>query len=169
VPSRTGSRDKQHLEGTSSILRASQSSGFIDPSASTLHDAAFWVYVRQCLYNATVYQRPLDIDFSLRLYPVPKLMRDLHPLDWLRVETAWANQMLWHTACIANFCFSGVGTPSEPAARSHRWNELSEAIQTWCKERPKVFDPIGPSLYEDGGVFPEIWFTADWHGKLEVM
>jgi hypothetical protein len=77
--------------------------------------------------------------------------------------------MLWHTACIANFCFSGVGTPSEPAARSHRWNELSEAIQTWCKERPKVFDPIGPSLYEDGGVFPEIWFTADWHGKLEVM
>ncbi|KAF1924412.1 uncharacterized protein M421DRAFT_72378 [Didymella exigua CBS 183.55] len=163
VPSRMNSRDKQHLEGTSSILRASQTSKLIDPSASTLRDAAFWVYVRQILYNASIYQQPLDIDFSLQLYPVPKLMRSMHPLDWLRLETAWANQMLWHTACIANFCFAGVGTPIEPAARAHRWNELSEAIQIWDKERPTVFDPIGSGLYEDGGVFPEIWFTADWH------
>ena len=41
----------------------------IDPSATSLRDAAFWIYVRQSLYNATISQEPLDIDFSLELSP----------------------------------------------------------------------------------------------------
>ncbi|CAG5187441.1 uncharacterized protein ALTATR162_LOCUS11719 [Alternaria atra] len=113
VPSRMGSCDRHHLAGTSSILRASQDTRFVDPSVPTFREAAFWVYVRQCLYNATISQQPLDIDFSLQLYPTPDSMQDLHPLAWLRLETAWSNQLLWNTAFVANFCFRGTGTQSE--------------------------------------------------------
>jgi hypothetical protein len=164
----TGLRDQYHLRGTSSILRASQSTPFVDPSATTFHDAAFWVYVRQCLYNATISQEPLDIDFSLQLYPAPdSLLEDSHPTAWLSLETAWANQILWNTACVANFCFRGLGTQRDLALRTHQWKELWERNQTWQNSRPSVFDPIGSGPTADGHVFPDIWFTADWHGKLK--
>ncbi|KAK5280656.1 hypothetical protein LTR40_006034, partial [Exophiala xenobiotica] len=47
----TGSDQEQHLTGCSALIRASQPSS-IDPSSPTLRQAAFWVYVKQCLYNA---------------------------------------------------------------------------------------------------------------------
>jgi hypothetical protein len=160
-----GSRDKHHLKGTSSVLHASQSTPFVDPSATTLRDAAFWVYVRQCLYNATISQEPLDIDFSLQLYPALDSMQYSHPTAWLSLETAWANQILWNTARVANFCFTGTGTQNDLAPRTHQWKELWEGNQSWLNSRPSVFDPIGSGPSADGHVFPDIWFTADWHGK----
>jgi hypothetical protein len=149
----------QHLAG------ASQNTRSIDPSAPTLREAAFWLYVRQCLYNAVIRQRPLDIDFSMQLCPAPYSTQDSHTLAWLRLETAWSNQILWDTACVADFCFRGTGTQSKSAPRSHQWQELWEAIHMWLDSRPRSFDPTwsGPSM--DGSVFPDIWFTADWHGK----
>jgi hypothetical protein len=155
----------QHLAGTSSILHASQNTRFVDPSASTFREAVFWVYVRQCLYNAVIRQQPLDIDFSLQLRPAPCSIQHLHHLAWLSLETAWSNQILWNTAYVANFCFSGTGTQSESTPRLRQWQELWEIIQIWHNSRPKSFDPIwwGPST--DGSVFPDIWFTADCHGK----
>ncbi len=131
----------------------------------TFREAVFWVYVRQCLYNATINQEPLDIDFSLQLHPPPDSLEDSHPLAWLRSETAWSNQVLWHTAFVANFCFRGAGTQSESASRIRQWQELWETIQTWHKSRPRSFDQIGSGPSSDGSVFPDIWFTADWHGK----
>ncbi|KAF9694980.1 hypothetical protein EKO04_006737 [Ascochyta lentis] len=169
VQSRAGSRDKHHLKGTSSILHASRKSPFVDPSATTLGDAAFWVYVRQCLYNATISQEPLDIDFSLQLQPAPDSIHDSHPLTWLRSETAWANQILWHTACIANFCFAGTTAQSETPSRIQQWQELQERIQTWLKKRPSAFDPIGSGPTSDDHVFSDIWFTADWHVVSHVF
>ncbi|UPX09939.1 uncharacterized protein EKO05_0000616 [Ascochyta rabiei] len=83
VHTSSGSRDKHHLKGTSSILHASRNSS-VDPSATTLRDAAFWVYVRQCLYNATISQEPLDIDFSIQIHPTADSIQDSHPLAWLR-------------------------------------------------------------------------------------
>ncbi|KAF2844184.1 hypothetical protein T440DRAFT_526595, partial [Plenodomus tracheiphilus IPT5] len=163
VQSRAGLRNKHHLTGSSGMLRASQSTRFVDPSAPTFREAAFWVYLRQCLYNATISQQPLDIDFSLRLHPAPDSLQDLHPLAWLRLETAWANQMLWHAACVANFCFTGAATHSEPTLSTNQWQELWEMIQKWHINRPRTFDPIGSGPAEDGSVFPDIWFTADWH------
>ena len=166
VPSRTASRDKHHLKGTSSILHATQNTPFIHPAASTLRDAAFWVYVRQCLYNATISQKPLDLDFSLQLQPTPEEMQyDSHPLAWLSLETAWANQILWNTASVANFCFSDTKTPNELLPRAQQWQALWDKNQSWVTSRPSVFDPIGSGPAEDGHVFPDIWFTADWHGK----
>lgn len=138
---------------------------FIDPSATTLRDAAFWIYVRQTLYNSTISQEPLDIDFSLELLPTPDLLMDSHSLAWLRSETAWANQVLWITANVANFCFSGSSMNNDAVTRAAAWQELWDRNQAWQKSRPKEFDPIGRGPAQDEHVFEDVWFTADWHGE----
>lgn len=138
---------------------------FIDPSATSLRDAAFWLYVRQTLYNSTISQEPLDIDFSLELLPTPDSLMDTHPLAWLRIETAWANQILWNTACVANFCFSRPKLTDDAVTRAAGWQELWDRNEAWQKSRPKEFDPIGRGPAQDEHVFEDVWFTADWHGE----
>lgn len=140
--------------------------GFIDPSATSLRDATFWIYVRQCLYNATISQEPLDLDFSLSLQPAVDSFAGVHELSWLRSETAWANSMLWTTACVAEFCFAGPKSEDSVASRTAQWLQLWERCQVWLKLRPKEFDAIGSGPPEEGRVFGEIWFTADWHGEF---
>ncbi|KAF3047682.1 hypothetical protein E8E12_011367 [Didymella heteroderae] len=164
VPSTTGSDAAQHLAGSSAILRASQGNHCVDPSAPTLREAAFWVYVRQCLYTATINQQPPDVDFSLQLHPTPGSMHDSHPLARLRLETAWTNQMTWNTALIVNFCFE-TDPLGERKNRSARWQELWDLVQAWKRDRPAGFDSIwdGPATEVDESCFPQIWFTADWH------
>ncbi|KAF1355722.1 hypothetical protein EJ07DRAFT_168184 [Lizonia empirigonia] len=164
VPSSTGSDAGQHLAGFSAILRASQGNHYVDPSAPTLREAAFWVFVRQCLYTATINQQPLDVDFSLQLHPTPSSMQDSHPLARLRLETAWANQMTWNTALTVNFCF-GEDQPNERKDRIGRWHELWEAVHNWERDRPEGFAAIwhGPASEIEDSCFPRIWFTADWH------
>lgn len=163
VPSIAGSDSEDHLAGCSAILRASQTPT-VDPSSPTLREAAFWVYVRQCLYNATINQQPPNIDFSLQLDPKPDSMRDYHPLAALSLETAWANQMTWHCACIVNFCFDPTN-PQERDFRMKRWQELWDAVQAWLKRRPPSFDPIWYGEASERSVFPEVFFTAVWHGS----
>ena len=138
----------------------------MDPSAPTLREAAFWVYVRQCLYNATINQQPLDIDFSLQLHPTPGSMRDAHPLARLRLETAWANQMTWNIACVVNFCYEVTDPQTERAHRIQRWQELWEQVNAWIKDRPDGFNPIFEGRASDSSILPDIWFTSDWHGKF---
>ncbi|KAF3053534.1 hypothetical protein E8E11_011480 [Didymella keratinophila] len=164
VPSTTGSDAAQHLAGSSAILRASQGNHYVDPSAPTLREAAFWVYVRQCLYTATINQQPPDIDFSLQLHPTPSSMQDSHPLARLRLETAWANQMTWNTALTVNFCFE-ADPSGERKNRLARWQELWDLVQAWKRDRPAGFDSIwdGPAGEDDESCFPQMWFTADWH------
>lgn len=154
--------DKPHLAACSAIFRASQGTRFVDPSAPCLRDAAFWVYVRQSLYNATIHQRPLDVDFTLKLHPAPDSIPDSHSLAWLGFETAWANQMIWNTACVAQFCFAGTGTESNSASEI-QWQELWKRTQIWHRDRPGTFDPTGSGFSRDGCVFLNIWFTSDWH------
>ncbi|KAJ4365684.1 hypothetical protein N0V83_008304 [Neocucurbitaria cava] len=169
VPSSTGSDDEQHLAGCSAILRTSQGHHFVDPSAPSLREAAFWVYVRQCLYNVTVNQQPPDVDFSLQLHPAPGTMHDSHPLAHLRLETAWANQMTWNTARVANFCFEGAEPASERTPKLQRWQELCDLVEAWASDRPAGFNPIYEGKAIDDVVFPIIWFTADWHGKTPLV
>ncbi|KAL6709445.1 hypothetical protein ACN47E_001380 [Coniothyrium glycines] len=162
VPSSTGSDEEQHLAGCSAIIRSSQGHHYVDPSAPTLREAAFWVYVRQCLYNATIHQQPPNIDFSLELHPTPGSMQDSHPLARLRLENGWANQMTWNTASVVNFCFEGSETHGE-RQRIQRWQELWDKVKAWRNDRPRGFDPVFENKSRESGVFPEIWFTADWH------
>ncbi|KAI4940875.1 hypothetical protein J4E91_011132 [Alternaria rosae] len=163
VLSSTGSDDEQHLAGCSAIIRSSQGNHYVDPSAPTLREAAFWVYIRQCLYNATINQQPPDIDFSLQLHPTPSSIRDAHPLAQLRLETAWANQMTWTVACVVNFCFDGKEPQHEKAHKMRRWQELWDLVQTWMHDRPDGFNAVFEGLAGDQGFFPRILFTADWH------
>ncbi|KAH7394079.1 hypothetical protein DE146DRAFT_765693 [Phaeosphaeria sp. MPI-PUGE-AT-0046c] len=159
VPSNTGSDDQNHLAGTSAILRASQGHHFVDPSAPTLREAAFWVYVRQCLYMATIDQHTPNIDFSLQLHPTPASMHDSHPLARLRLETAWSNQMTWNLAHVVNYCFDNNDMQSERSIRTQRWQALSDQVQQWANERPEAFNPIFQGKAGEKGSFPEIWFT----------
>jgi hypothetical protein len=152
-----GSDAERHLAGCSALLRACQGP-CVDPSAPGLREAAFWIYMRQCLYNACINQQAPNVDFSLTLLPIP----GPGSADALRSETAWANTMTWICATIVQFCF-GSHT-QEPSNRMLKWQELSNAVEDWARSRPRSFDPIwqsdGPC---DGSSFPEYYFAADWH------
>jgi hypothetical protein len=156
----TGSDQERHLAGCSALLRASQGRE-VDPSTPGLRQAAFWVYMRQCLYNACVHQQAPNVDLeNLVLIPPPD---GGDPLSDLRSETAWANTMTWICATVVHFCF-GSSYP-EHSTRIRRWQQLSEAVESWLSTRPDTFNPIwySEAVQGSGNPFPEIWFTADWH------
>ena len=115
------------------------------------------------MYNATINQQPPNVDFSLKLHPEPSSMKDHHPLAKLRLETAWANQMTWFCARVTNFCFD-KSTAMEPGLRMKNWQTLWDEVQSWKTDRPTSFDPIFIGQAEHS-VFPEMYFTADWHSR----
>lgn len=156
----TGSDHGRHLAGCSALLRASQGPE-VDPSVPSLRQAAFWVYLRQCLYNACVNQQPPNVDLNLILCPVP---HGGDPISDLRSETAWANVMTWICASVIQMCFgSGFQDPRE---RMQKWNGLADDVESWAKNRPKTFDPLWYSkvVSGSGNPFPQFWLAADWHG-----
>ncbi|KAF1956781.1 hypothetical protein CC80DRAFT_562484 [Byssothecium circinans] len=159
VPTASGSDSESHLLGSAALLRDFPKR-YVDPTAPTLREAAFWVYVKQCLYNATIDQQPPNIDFSLQLHPEPSSLQDSHPLARLRLETAWANQMVWNCARVVNYCFDDG---SERIPRFERWKKLWDLVELWGRERPASFDPIWEGRGSGKSAFPEIYFTADWH------
>ncbi|KAF2714095.1 hypothetical protein K504DRAFT_518292 [Pleomassaria siparia CBS 279.74] len=162
----TGSDPEQHLNGTSAILRASQGHT-VDLSAPTLRDAAFWVYVRQCLYTATVNQQPPNIDFNLRLHPIPPPQDASNPYSEVRRETAWANNMTWLCASVIHFCFDGIEV--DPSERLRQSSVLWDSVKSWRANRPSTFDPIWEHPFGEESVFPETLFTADWHVLAHVL
>lgn len=164
MPSTSGVDNEHHLAGCAAIIRESQGSK-VNPDAPTMRDASFWVYVRQSLYNATINQQPPDIDLSLELDPIPAAMNSEDPLDALKKETAWANQITWHCASIVKFCFDRTN-PFETSSRMRRWNHLWDNLKTWKRDRPDAFDPVWSGFVEETTAIPEIWFAADWHGMF---
>ncbi|KAK0613673.1 hypothetical protein B0T14DRAFT_569695 [Immersiella caudata] len=68
-----GSDQERHLAGCSALLRASCKGPCVDPSAPILRGAAFWVYMRQCLYNACINHQAPSVDFSWPFFPSPPL------------------------------------------------------------------------------------------------
>lgn len=88
-----------------------------------MREAAFWVYMRQCLYNACINQQAPNVDFSLTLLPIPSL----DSTDAFRVETSWANTMTWICATIVQFCFSSH--TQGPVSRMVKWHELHDTLQ----------------------------------------
>lgn len=170
-----GSDQERHLAGSSALLRASQGS-CADPSAPGLREAAFWVYMRQCLYNACINQQPPNVDFSLTLLPVPSPSGN-GAVDDLRAETAWANTMTWICATVVQFSFGGGastidGSSQVPSTRARKWQDLRDAVDSWAKSRPGTFDPNWESSEtcpaSGDSPFPEYYFTADWHGQYHV-
>lgn len=123
--------------------------------------------MRQCLYNACVNQQPPNVDLDHVLSPAPAIQLN-DPVSEVRSETGWANTMTWICATIISFAF-GQGF-QEPAARMAKWNELSAAVESWVRNRPEVFDPIWyeQPILDGSNPFPDIWFTADWHGMSNI-
>jgi hypothetical protein len=157
-----GSDREQHLAGFNALLKTSQGRQ-LDPSTPTLSQAAFWVYVRQCLYNACVDQQPPNLDFDLVM--IPPLPAAGLVVD-VRTETAWANTITWICANVVRFSFGAVYLYPEASIRAQKWLELSESVEVWQQTKPKTFDPIWYGDPDPSGAnpFPEIWFTSDWHG-----
>uniref|UniRef100_A0A0D2YF80 Transcription factor domain-containing protein n=1 Tax=Fusarium oxysporum (strain Fo5176) TaxID=660025 RepID=A0A0D2YF80_FUSOF len=131
----TGGDQERHLAGLSALLKASQGQQ-VDPSAPTLSQAAFWVYVRQSFYNACINQQPPNLNFDLVLMPPPPVVHQ-QAVD-VKSETAWANTMTWICATVMHFCFSGSVLYSESSTRMQRWYELSEAVENWNKTKPST-------------------------------
>jgi len=157
-----GSDQERHLAGCSALLRACQGRPCVDPSAPSLRDAAFWVYMRQCLYNACINHQAPNVDFSLALLPVPGPAAGA--AHALLSETAWANSMTWICATVVQFCFGSDA--HEPSSRMAEWQDLSSAVEGWATSRPRSFDPIWQGEGSSGGgtrCFPEYYFAADWH------
>ena len=93
-------------------------------------------------------------------------MQSSNSLARLSLETSWANQIIWYTALVVNFCFEGVDTQHERASKTQQWQQLWDLVQTWSRERPTGFDPVFEGQASANSVFPEIYFTADWHGAF---
>jgi hypothetical protein len=165
VPTISGSDNEEHLTGSNAMLRASQTR-YVDPTAPTLREAAFWVYVRQCLYNSTIDQLSPNVDFTLLLHPTPSSLRDSHPLAHLSIDTAWANQIIWICALVVDFCFDNT---AERSLRLHKWQGHWDAVEVWSHGRPTSFDPIWSNHDLGSKTFPEIYFTADCHGMFQCQ
>lgn len=155
-----GADRESHLAGCNALLRSSEEP-VIDPCATNLRQAAFWVYVRQCLYNACVFQMPPNVDTNLSLKPIPLC---IDYLSELRSETGWANTITYICAKVVQYSFTAE--PCEPMQRFERWQTLTYDVEQWSKNRPTSFDPLPCSASGSDNIFPEIWFAADWHGTL---
>lgn len=73
--------------------------------------------------------------------------------------------MTWNLARVVNFCFDGNEPHGERSYKMRRWQELWDLVQTWLQDRPAGFNAIFEGPASDQGPFPDIWFTADWHGE----
>lgn len=157
----TGSDQERHLAGCSALFSGSQES-CLDPSAPGLRQAAFWVYVRQCLYNACVYLVTPNVNLKHVLLEIPAASDHLSEL---RSETGWANRATWMCANVVDFAFGS--DKQEQSQRLQRWRELSFAVEDWRARGPATFEPL--FAYEAGDSpdtpFPERLFTADHHGN----
>ena len=153
----SGDRES-HLTGCNALLRSSEEP-VIDPCATNLRQAAFWVYVRQCLYNACVFQMPPNVDTTLSLKPI--LLSDDY-LSELRSETGWANTITYLCAKVVHFSFTAE--PYDPRQRFESWQRLAHDVEQWSNNRPTSFDPLPCTAPAGDNLFPEIWFGADWHG-----
>jgi hypothetical protein len=75
---------------------------------------------------------------------------------------------------IVQFCFGGTsGNGTEQGRRMEKWKELKDRLDAWARQRPRSFDPIWESdeRTSEGteNPFPDVLFTADWHGKLSTF
>lgn len=118
--------------------------------------AAFWVGLRQEIYNAVANRMEIDM---LQLKNMPNLVdRSLKPAD----DFTWANRAVVHCADVINYCFSKKERTLE------EWDELMEWNRRWSSKSAPSFRPI----YQAGEMdeknkrvpFPEIWYSQSCQG-----
>lgn len=166
VVSHAGIDHERHLTGFSALLRSSQGLR-VDPAVPTLRHAAFWVYVRQAMYNACVYQQPPDVDPDIDVRPVDMTQGASSFVQKLEQQAAWTNYVVWLTIKVMHFCFrSGRQEIHEQLSE---WEKLGADLDQWQSRRPSSFEPIWVSQAdsEAGSPFPVVLLMTDWHGKID--
>lgn len=117
----------------------------------SLGAAAFWVSLRQEIYNAVANQVQVSM---LKMDVLPDIINNSRsPTD----DYTWANQAVVHCAEVLNYCFGPVMEKSP-----EKWEVLNGWNKRWSVETAATFTPI----YREGGEasFPEIWYTQSCHG-----
>lgn len=161
----SGTDQENHLAGCSALLQSSQCLQ-VDFDAPQLQNAAFWVYVRQAMYNACIYQHPPDLDLNVKMAPIPSHSAQ-RPCDDFRRETSWTNAIVWLTAKIMRFCFQSAA--QNPGQRKRLWHDFSTALDQWEHQKPSTFEPTWQDQdlsAEESPRFPVVIFLRDWHGTL---
>lgn len=157
-----GSDHERHLAGCSALLRSSQGL-LVDSAIPTLRHAAFWIYVRQAMYNACVYQQPPDVDPATDVAPIV-IRQPTTFAENLLHEAAFTNSLVWLTTRVMHFCFRSGG--QDMHERLLQWNSLNNALAAWHAQRPLSFDPIWIGEANTEHAFPVVLLKADWHGKV---
>jgi hypothetical protein len=155
---------ERHLAGCSALLRSSQGLQ-VDPAVPTLRHAAFWVYVRQAMYNACVYQQPPDVDPETDVRVVDVTQNAISFTQILEQQASWTNYLVWLTIKVMHFCFRPGR--QDITVRLPEWQDLGADLDHWQRQRPSSFEPIWISQADStaGSPFPVVLLTTDWHGK----
>lgn len=117
----------------------------------SLGAAAYWVGLRQEIYNAVANQEQVSM---LKMDVLPDIIKNsLSRAD----DYTWANRAVVHCAEVLNYCFG----PNHEKLRE-RWNDLMRWNRDWTLGTATTFSPI----YEapENVPFPEIWYTQSCHG-----
>ncbi|KAJ5179098.1 hypothetical protein N7492_002308 [Penicillium capsulatum] len=146
-----GSDLRGHSFGTKAFIQGPPPSTTSSPS---LRQAVYWSGLRQEIYNAVSLQQAPDIDLS----SLHSLFTALGPDAG---DCAWANQAIAHCADVLLFSFG-----ADPGGGAVHVANLRQQHEEWRDSRPASFDPyfVGEDV-EIGAAFPDIRFSAPWHGK----
>ncbi|KAM7183063.1 hypothetical protein V8F20_012758 [Naviculisporaceae sp. PSN 640] len=118
--------------------------------SGSLGAAAYWVGLRQEIYNAIANHEQVSM---LKEDVLPDIIK--HSMSSADDYT-WANRAVVHCAEVLNYCFD------QPHRKlRHRWEELMRWNRDWTRGTVANFSPI----YEapDTTPFPEIWYTQSCH------
>jgi hypothetical protein len=130
----------------------------LNASSDDLHKASFWLYLRQDIHMAELYQKLTIIDLEHCSF-----VEDLLKAD-AKSEDSWANHIYWLLGLIINYCFDVNSVPSVP-----RWTRLTEMVAEWKRLRPDSYRPCfvadpDPNASKDSP-FPSIWLLSDLYGR----
>lgn len=130
---------------------------FIDAQAeAAVHDtglrrAAFRVAFRQEVYMSF----SLQCRFRLPLKSCQSY-RSVEQAD----DYTWAHRVIVHCADVLMYCYG------ERRSANSDYDALLEYNNAWQHLRPGSFSPMFERQPDEGsGVFPEIWYLSDCHGK----
>ena len=122
-----------------------------DAAQANLRQAAFWVFLRQEIYNAFMKQR--SIHFSLRRC---EAFRSLSSAD----DSIWAHRLVVFCADVLQYCHGPEVHTAE------RWEELKAFHAQLINSLPLSFHPIHfrpTETADQASVFASIWYLADCH------
>ncbi|OCL07820.1 hypothetical protein AOQ84DRAFT_377346 [Glonium stellatum] len=124
---------------------------------STVVKACFWVHIRTEIYHSFVDQQTLRVNLDDCMFP--ELITPI-------TDVAWQNRMVWITALVLQWAFSGNQTVD-------RWRELHGLLEQWEASRPGTFNPIyyRKEDQSSGRYYPEIWYAYPQHidGNQHVL